>query len=217
MNEQQRRQLDADVAGCALAHQRLLAHLDRLAEDDRVSPSQSSSLADWTIGHVLTHLARNADAFRSMIDGAAVGEVRVMYRDAQAREADIELGARRSFHELVTDVRKATWALESAWAALDADGWAGFGLTRVGKIAVTDFPARRWREVEVHHSDLGIGFQPSEWSSDFVQSDLVRRFGEWKALGNKIPPEVANAEPWQQLAWLFGRTSGLATPSPDWF
>ena len=57
MNETDRRQLDADVAGCALSHQALLAELDGLIENGAVSVNRASLLPDWTVGHVLTHLA----------------------------------------------------------------------------------------------------------------------------------------------------------------
>ena len=70
------RALDDDVAGCAAAHQRLLGDLDSVLETADVDPTQASRLPGWTVGHVLTHLARNADALRNMIEGAAVGETR---------------------------------------------------------------------------------------------------------------------------------------------
>lgn len=216
MNELERRQLDADVAGCALAHQRLLADLDHHRERASADPSMASLLPDWSIGHVLTHLARNADGFRTMIEGASNREVRPMYETALTRNADIEAGASRSLTAIVTDVRRSIWALESAWAGLDAQGWAGFGLTRVGKVPVTEFAWRRWREVEVHHGDLGLAFGPADWSPDYVRFDLPRRLAEWTSAGHTLPSEVAAGKPWQQLAWLFGRSSGLATPQPTW-
>ena len=70
MTETERRQLDTDVAGCAQSHQALLAELDGLARADEVSVTQASLLPDWTVGHVLTHLARNADAMAGMIEGS---------------------------------------------------------------------------------------------------------------------------------------------------
>ena len=60
------RQLDRDITGAAAAHQRLLARLDALAELD---PQRPSLLPDWTVGHVLTHIARNADSIIRMLDG----------------------------------------------------------------------------------------------------------------------------------------------------
>ncbi len=216
MNESERRQLDADVAGCALAHQRLLADLDTLNESAMALSTAPSMLPDWTVGHVLTHIARNADAFRHMIEGAALGEKRTMYPSADARSNDIEHGASKPFATHVADVRTSVWALESSWATLTADGWSGHGITRLGEIAVTDFPWRRWREVEVHHADLGLGFSAADWSPEFIATELARRLTEFNATGDVLPDDVAGAAPWQMLAWLFARPSGLVSRSPAW-
>ena len=216
MNELERRQLDSDVAGCALAHQRLLADLDHRCETARANPSAASLLPDWSIGHVLSHLARNADGFRTMIEGASKREIRPMYESAHARNGGIEAGASRSLPELVIDLRRSVWALESAWAGLDAEGWAGSGLTRSGKVPVTEFAWRRWREVEIHHGDLGLGFGPADWSPDYVRFDFPRRLAEWTSGGKTLPSEVLAGKPWQPVAWMFGRASGLATPAPAW-
>ena len=53
------RALDDAVEGCAAAHQRLLADLDSLEDAEIGRPSL---LPGWTVGHVLTHLGRNADS-----------------------------------------------------------------------------------------------------------------------------------------------------------
>lgn len=210
------RTLDDDVAGCAAAHQRLLACLDAALDAGDVDPGRPSRLPGWTVGHLLTHLARNADAFRGMIDGAAVGETRLMYPSADDRDARINEGAARNLADLVTDVRKSVWALESSWAQLDADGWNGAGLTRLGSTPVASFPWRRWHEVEVHHADLGLAFTEKDWSAAFVANDLARQLAEYASDGNAVPAEVTAAAPWQQLAWLIGRHSGLQVPPPAW-
>jgi maleylpyruvate isomerase len=210
------RALDDQVAGCAAAHQRLLADLDVLVESSLLDPAAPSLLPDWTVGHVLTHLARNADAMANMMNGAAAGEERLMYPSAEAREADINAGATRTAQELVDDLRKSVWALEGSWARLSGDAWKGFGLARGGRIAVAELPFRRWREVEIHQADLGLNFSAEDWSAAYVAADLPGRREDWTSEGNVLPDEVAGAAPWQQLAWLFGRSSGLMTPAPKW-
>ena len=114
------------------------------------------------------------------------------------------------------DVRKSAWALESSWAQLDGNGWMGTGLTRIGPTPVASFPPLRWREVELHHADLGLAFSEKDWSAAFVASNLARRLAEYSAEGNALPNEVAEAGLWQQLAWLVGRPSGLQAPAPAW-
>src|SRR3954468_423604 len=62
-------------------------------------------LPDWTRGHVLTHLARNADGIGRTLGGALRGEVVPRSPDGPAgRDADIELGAKRPATELIADV-----------------------------------------------------------------------------------------------------------------
>jgi maleylpyruvate isomerase len=159
----------------------------------------------------LTHLARNADALRHMIEGAAAGEVWPMYPSAEARDAAIDAGALRSLAEIVVDIRKANWSLESAWAGLNADGWAGSGMTRMGEARVTSFPLRRWREVTVHRVDLGLGYEPDDWPVTYVETDFAVRSSE---RSEALPDDVAAGSRARQLAWLLGRQSGFASPAP---
>jgi maleylpyruvate isomerase len=210
------RPLDDAVAGCAAAHQRLLASLDSAVESDSLNPASPSLLPDWTIGHLLTHLARNADGIANIMNGAAAGEERLMYPSAEARDNDINEGSTRPAQVLVDDLRKSCWAVESSWARLSSDAWNGYGLARGGRIAVAELPFRRWREVEIHQADLGLAFGAKDWSPAFLAIDLPTRLAEWTSAGHELPAEVASAASWQQLAWLFGRASGLATPAPKW-
>jgi maleylpyruvate isomerase len=215
------RLLDDHVTGCAAAHQRLNTFLREVADNGGLDPSAPSVLPDWTVGHVLTHIARNADALRHMIEGAAAGEVRSMYPGGtEQRNGDIEAGSGRSAEELITDVQTAGWALESSWARLSAEAWDRTGMARGNELAVREFPWRRWRETEVHHSDLGLpGFTPADWSAGYIAIDLPDRVGDWQQQngGASLPPEVASAAPWQQLAWLLGRNAGPGLPpAPTW-
>lgn len=210
------RKLDDEVAGCASAHQRLLAMLDAAIESSSLDPTKPSLLPSWSRGHVLTHLARNADAIKNMLEGAAAGEERLMYPSQDERDAAIEAGSTRDAPSLVDDLRKACWGVESAWARMNADAWQGHGITRIGRLPVTQLPAMRWREVEVHTADLGMWIGPKDWSPAFVAQDLAFHLSDWVANGNELPGDVASAEPWQQLAWLMGRESGLASPAPQW-
>ncbi|KIX77423.1 mycothiol maleylpyruvate isomerase, partial [Streptomyces sp. MBRL 601] len=54
---------------------------------DDAALAEPSRLPGWTRGHVLSHLARNADALLNVMAG------RPMYASAEARDADIEAGA----------------------------------------------------------------------------------------------------------------------------
>lgn len=207
--------LDDTVTGCAGAHQRLLRWLDDLEEKGGVDVNQPSELPGWSVGHVLTHFARNADACRNMLEGAAAGEQRPMYPGGMdQRSADIESGAPRPFGEHVRDIRMSIWKLEGVWAGLDAEAWRGQGLFVTGPIAISLVPRRRWREVEVHHSDLGLGFTWRDWSDEFVRVDLPRRRIERNL---DVPDEVRADGDRAELAWLFSRDLGEGfPPSPPW-
>lgn len=145
---------DVDIDGCARAHRRLEEAVADLGDDD---VRGASLLPDWTIAHVLTHLARNADSHVRMAEGAARGEVVTQYAPDQ-REREIEEGATRSAHELVEDVRRTNRAAEAAWHALSDDVWtSGRSRVRQGEVPIRLQPLRRWREVEFHLADLGLG------------------------------------------------------------
>lgn len=198
------RELDRDVAGAAGAHQRLLATLDAaLDAPDGLDPSRPSALPGWTLGHVLTHLARHADACIRALDGLEMYE-----GGADGRVADIEAGASRAADELVADVRRGIWALETRWAG-EVD-WTTTSISAVGAVVpVTEVPFRRWREVEVHHVDLDLGVGFEDLPSDYVRLELRRMEMAWRArrpMGLTGLPSAALAVPDHlRLAWLLGR------------
>lgn len=207
------RELDRDVEAAAGAHQRLLAALDGLGADlDVTAPSR---LPGWTRGHVLTHLARNADGHRRMLLAAADGRVADQYDGGvEGRAQAIEAGAARPAAEQVADVRRAIWALEGAWATAS---WEGEGRTTRGSVVpVRDLPFRRRREVEVHHVDLDIGYELADLPAEYVRLELRRMEMAWRArrpMGMTPLPEAAlTAPPHVRLGWLLGRAEidGLA-------
>lgn len=71
----------AEVDGCRDAHERLEALVVRLTDTDMV---RASTLPDWSVGHVLTHLARNAEAMCRRIEGVKRGEVEEQYVGGEA-------------------------------------------------------------------------------------------------------------------------------------
>ena len=69
---------------------RLLATADGLTDDEAAAPSR---LPGWSRGHVLTHLARNADGFLNLLAWAASGDETPMYPSEEARDRGVEEGA----------------------------------------------------------------------------------------------------------------------------
>ena len=213
------RELDTQVEGCAAAHQRLLADLD--GRDDEWCRA-SSALPGWSRGHVLTHLARNAESHVRMFVAASDGHETEQYEGGRpARNAAIESGADRSASDLIADVRKTLYSLEAAWFSATARTWAGFGIkshSDGARVRIADLVMMRWRETEVHHADLLASISFADWSPEYVRRDLDHQVMQWRArkpMGLTVLPEQAlKLAPHDRLAWLLGRLEvpGLAKP-----
>jgi maleylpyruvate isomerase len=148
------------------ATRRLLAGLGSLTEADAACPSLCPG---WTVGHVLTHIARNADGLRRGAEGARRGEAVPMYASAEARDQEIEAGAGRPMPDLVADVTSSAAALSDVWSAMSTADWDREMLHhRYGTLLLNDTPMMRLSEVEIHHVDLGGRFRPDGWPDSFV-------------------------------------------------
>ncbi|KUJ69572.1 mycothiol maleylpyruvate isomerase, partial [Streptomyces albus subsp. albus] len=148
-----------DLGAVRGATERLLDAAGRL---DNASIGEASRLPGWSRGHVLTHLSRNADALGNVLRGLP------MYASSETRDADIDAGAPRPAAEQLTDLRESADRF-LAVAAEPAD-WSRTVTLRNG---VTDsaarVPFRRWVEVELHHVDLGIGYELEALPAEFVE------------------------------------------------
>ena len=87
-----------DLASVRDATDRLLT---AAAELDNASVAEPSRLPGWSRGHVLAHLARNAEALVNVLEG------RPMYPSAEARDADIERDAPRPLDVQLADLRES--------------------------------------------------------------------------------------------------------------
>jgi maleylpyruvate isomerase len=180
------------IAGCVAAHAALLDDIEGLTD---AQARQASQLPDWTVGHVLTHLARNADSVVYRLDGAAQGERRDQYPGGlEQRRAEIEAGATRAARALVDDVAQSAAAAEQAMTRLPDDAWDAPSRTARGVVEpCRDAVFSRWREVVVHHGDLGLRPVP-------LPPALVE---EW--LARELPQLAARTDPAELLAWIIGR------------
>ena len=199
--------LDRDLAGAARAQRAVITTLQDLGDDQVRQPSM---LPGWTVGHVVTHIARNADGHIRMLQAAACGEVGVMYPGGrEQRTNDIEAGSRRSAAELLADVTATAAAIEASWAAMSPDAWSGRGDTISGEVNVSDLPFIRWREVVVHHTDLGIGVTWAHRDAEYVRVELARSSMLWasrRPMGmTDLPPQALAVAPHHRVAWLLGR------------
>jgi maleylpyruvate isomerase len=185
------------IAGCQLAHRSLRVTLGRLDDETARRPSL---LPDWTVGHVLTHLARNADSHVRILEGALAGEHLEQYPGGvEQRAADIDKGAHRPAYELVDDVVATFARLEETWDRMTPEAWDGYGTARGEKWPCTDLPFYRWREVEIHHADLGMAYGVADWPEAYLAEELPIALA---GLPARIPDPAARA---RLLAWLLGR------------
>src|SRR5689334_23923737 len=99
-------------------------NLLRAAADlDPTVVSAPSLLPGWTVGHVLTHLARNAEAYTNLLTWARTGVETPAYASSEARDAAIEAGAGRPLDEQIADLRAAHERFADAAAAMPAEAW----------------------------------------------------------------------------------------------
>ncbi len=152
---------------------RYLGALSDLTDEDMRAPSL---LPGWTRGHVVTHLARNADAFCNLLHWAESGQEHYMYESKEQRDADIEAGAGRSAHELRVDASASAGRFLQAINELDVRHEDVLVSRAPGQ---PTFPAKtvathRLVELEVHHADLGIGYGREDWSPEFCDLLLTR-------------------------------------------
>jgi maleylpyruvate isomerase len=130
----------------------------------------ASLLPGWSRGHVLTHLARNADAVAHTVAGALRGEHLPRYpHGVEGRNADIEAGAGRPLRELLDDVGTSAANLDGLLArAADAGAWD----VLCDEWTIGAYVTARWREVEIHRLDLRGSYRADQWPAAFVSSAL---------------------------------------------
>lgn len=175
-----------DAARVAAAHERLGVTLARMED---ASLAGASALPGWTRGHVLTHLARNADSGTWVLDGSRAGEVREQYPGGPStRAAAIDAGARRPAVEIREDARRAFSRLEAAYDRMGPADWERCVRPGTREMTAVEWVWSRLREVEVHHADLALGYGPSMWPPEFVAGELARQA---PALASRLPTGTA--------------------------
>lgn len=158
-----------DLASVREATDRLLGAVAKL---DNGAVAEASRLPGWTRGHLLSHIARNADALGNVLRGLP------MYVSGEARDADIDNGAGRPLDAQLADLRESADRLMETAGAVD--DWTRTVTLRNG---VTDVaarvPFRRLTELELHHVDLGIGYELADLPDDLLGREidyLAQRF-----------------------------------------
>jgi maleylpyruvate isomerase len=216
------------------AQERLLDTARQITDEQARRPSL---LPGWTVGHVLTHIARNADSLVNLATWARTGVKTPQYRSDEARDADIQAGAHRPAAELLQDVAESNKRISEALAAMPADKWDVMVEWRGGATKPAGvIPSARLTEVEVHHADMGLGYGYGDIPEAFrlrLLADAIAGFPDDVAvhasdLGRTLPDGrdatiVVTGPSGDLLGWASGRTSGdgLVCPGglpdvPEW-
>ena len=184
-----------------------------------------SLLPGWSRGHVLTHLARNADGGTRMLTWARTGVPAYEYASLEARAQEIEAGHHRGAKTLLADVRDSADRFAQAYRAMPAEAWTHPLRWTTGK----ERPAARiadsrLTELLIHHVDLGAGYRPENWPPEFTASMLATAVSVFAARPDVPPMHLTDTDTGTEyqigdpaeariirgaraplLAWLLGR------------
>ncbi|MGW4821790.1 maleylpyruvate isomerase N-terminal domain-containing protein [Streptomyces sp. NPDC004227] len=180
--------------------------LDAVAGLGEADFSAPSVLPEWTRGHLVAHVAANADALCNLVHWAATGEETPMYASAEERAAGIAKGPTLPAYELRSWLTGSAHRLAAGLDGLTDEQWRHQVVTAQGRtVPATELPWMRAREVCVHAVDLGTGVVTfADLPKGFLTA-LIAEISAKRGL-TELPdgplPEVA--------AWLAGRPHSLA-------
>jgi maleylpyruvate isomerase len=201
---------------------------------DEFAAHQPSQLPGWSRAHVVTHLARNADALVNLLTWARTGVEHPMYASRADRDADIDEGADRLAQVLHEDLRAASDRFMAAATELPSQAWAATVAGRMqGAIPAANVPGMRLHEVWVHLVDLDAGFTFADIPADHLEPLVAEAVAphadrpDWPTV--RLTAELADGRErvWHLggradrthevtgtasdvLAWLTGRGDGTA-------
>jgi maleylpyruvate isomerase len=179
------------LADLESATRRLLDKMDGLSD---AAARQPSLLPGWSRGHVLTHLARNAEGSTRLLTWARTGVPGYEYESAEARAAEIEAGAGRPAEVLIEDVRRTAATLGEAAAGMPPQAWQ----------RVVRYTGGQERPAEVILAS-SLGKRDGMAAMRLANRDGGGIFTIGRAWSAGIT--VTGSEP-ELLAWLLGRSDG---------
>lgn len=196
-----------------------------------------AALPGWTRGHLVAHVASNADALGRLTRWARTGTETAMYASVEKRDRDIAEGSAQPVGELRRWLESSARALAEAWSTLADDAWATKVTTIQGRrIAAEQLPWLRAREVLVHAVDLDTGLTFADLPADFCHA-LIDDVVGWRTHRADGPAlritSFTDSEVWRIVgagpvldvtlpladvaAWLTGRSIPPSTPEvPRW-
>ena len=162
---------------------------------DETTVRATSLCAGWSRAHVLSHLARNADALGNLVRWAVTGEPTPMYASPEARDADIEAGAARPLSAVLADLEVSAGRFAAAAPALAGDPEEAEVEMRGGVwVRGGALPTLRLREVVFHHVDLDAGYGFADADPGFVQRSLDNAVERLRGSGTDLGLELVAEE-----------------------
>lgn len=132
--------------------------------------AEASVLPGWSVAHVISHVASNATGITRAVDAAVAGDpVPWVYETNASRDAEIDERAAWPAAQLAELNRQSTEDLAASFGRV-TDQWEVL-LPRVidgPAWSIADWVGARWREVEIHHTDMGVGYTHHDWDDAFV-------------------------------------------------
>jgi maleylpyruvate isomerase len=190
------------------ATRRLVRTADSIADDEYAAPS---GLPDWTRGHVLAHLALNAEGLAGALSGIVEGERVPMYASQEARDDDIGRLAAARPSVIRSRLLGATTDLADALDAVPDDQW-DTTIDRVpgGRTFIAgDVPGMRLGEIEIHHADLAAGYSRGDWPVAYVLLMLDARSEKGVSADSSFHARATDLD----RTWRFGEGGPTVTGS----
>jgi maleylpyruvate isomerase len=199
--------------------------MSRMGDEAFAAPS---ALPGWSRAHLLTHVARNADAMIRLLSWARTGVPNPGYSSEEQRGADIEAGAGREPAVIREDVISSSDRLAQVVRDMPERAWSAKVTSRQGaRITASDIPWARAREMWIHAVDLDVGASfadiPGPMLAELVD-DVVADFtirpgcpglrlvatdlGRGWAMGDDPDPDEVRGPAAGLAAWLVGRSTG---------
>ena len=198
--------------------------LTRMGDEAFAKPS---SLPNWTRAHVLTHVARNADALINLLTWARTGVPTPPYSSTEQRNADIEAGAKRSPAEIRADLVASSNRLAAAVRGMPEEAWSARVDFRGRRILASDVLWLRAREVWIHAIDLDAGASFDDLPRPMLRellTDVSATFSARKDVPRLLLAPSDESRTWNVgegpdpvevrgpaaavAAWLLGRSKG---------
>lgn len=222
--------LDTDLSSTLIhieaATQRYLRTVAGLTDEQFAEPSV---LPGWTVAHVISHVASNATGITRAVRAAMADDPNPwVYESNASRDVEIDQRAAWPVAELRSLNAVSTDDLRAAMAECPVDKLVVL-LPRAADTgppwSVADWIGARWREVEIHHTDMGVGYTHRDWTDEFVDYlQTVAVFDREPELSVTLRTrsgdiligaggQVISGDQRDVVWWLIGRGGGVGVSS----